>query len=48
MKHDGHDQDGVDKGIGVEDKSPVRLLVLGHQEKGSEKLDPEQKYEQQP
>jgi hypothetical protein len=47
MKYDGHDQNGVDKRVGVKEKSPVRLLVLGHQEKRSQKLDPQQKDEQQ-
>jgi hypothetical protein len=48
MKYNGHDQDGVDKRICVENKSPIRLLLLGHQKKRGEKLDPQQKYEQQP
>jgi hypothetical protein len=46
VKHDGHDQNGVDKRIGMEDKSPIGLLVLGHQEKGCEEFNPQQKNEQ--
>jgi hypothetical protein len=47
MKHDGHDQDSVDKRISMKNKRPIGLLFLGHQEKGSEKLNPQQKDKQQ-
>jgi hypothetical protein len=32
-------QQSVDKGVGMKHQSPVRLLLLGHQKKGCQKLD---------
>jgi hypothetical protein len=48
MKHDRHNQDGIDKRIGMQNQSPIGFLVLGHQEKRSEKLYSQQSDEQQP
>jgi hypothetical protein len=46
MKNDRNDQYCVRQGIRMEHQRPIRLLLLCHQEKGRQELDPQKSDEQ--